>query len=168
MEMELLGTLPSGLRPVPGASVGACAGLISVNAGSLTITEVEQTGYELTDVYTIPANRLISKNLSGGSAIVSIVEGTASSQTIVVFRNRSVTSMRTPTIYRYRYIYSNPHFYRHDYGHVYSDTHSHWYYYSPHSTFTPTATSTPTRADYGHIDVTSTSTATGLPLLQAQ
>jgi hypothetical protein len=81
-------------RSVP---VGACAGLISVNAGSLTVTEVRQTGYELTDVYTIPANRLISKNLSGGSAVVTIVEGTSASQTIVVFVNRNVLSTHTPT-----------------------------------------------------------------------
>ena len=81
-------------RSVP---VGACAGLISVDAGKLTITEVKQSGYELTDVYTIPAGRLISKNLSEGSATVTIVEGTASSQTIVVFRNRAVPSTATPT-----------------------------------------------------------------------
>src|SRR5215207_5659437 len=81
-------------RSVP---VGACAGLISVNAGRLTISETKQAGYELTDVYTIPSNRLISKNLNGGSATVTIVEGTASSQTIVVFRNRAITSNATIT-----------------------------------------------------------------------
>jgi hypothetical protein len=81
-------------RSVP---VGACAGLISVNVGNLTITEVKQTGYELTDIYTIPADRLISKDLNAGSAVVTIVEGMASSQTIVVFRNRSVISTGTRT-----------------------------------------------------------------------
>ncbi len=81
-------------RSVP---VGACAGIISVEAGRLTITEVAQAGFEVTDIYTIPANRLISRNLDGGSAIVSIVEGNAASQTIVVFRNRAVTSNATNT-----------------------------------------------------------------------
>ena len=81
-------------RSIP---VGACAGLISVPAGRLTVTEVAQAGYEVTDIYTIPANRLISKNLHGGSATVTIVEGTASSQTIVVFRNRIVTTNVTPS-----------------------------------------------------------------------
>jgi hypothetical protein len=83
-------------RSVP---VGACAGLISVNAGTLTITEVKQTGYSVADIYTIPASRLISKDLNGGSATVQIVQGTASSQTIVVFRNRAeaTTATFTPT-----------------------------------------------------------------------
>lgn len=82
-------------RQVP---VGACAGLITVNAGTLTISEVLQTGYTVADIYTIPADRLISKDLSAGSASVTIVEGTAASQTIVIFRNRSVTTGSfTPT-----------------------------------------------------------------------
>jgi hypothetical protein len=82
-------------RTVP---VGACAGLIAVNAGMLTITEVQQTGYTVADIYTIPADRLISKDLNGGSARVRIVEGTAASQTIVIFRNRSITTGSfTPT-----------------------------------------------------------------------
>jgi hypothetical protein len=83
-------------RSVP---VGACAGLISVEAGTLTITEVEQTGYSVADIYTIPASRLINKDLIGGSATVQIVEGTVASQTIVVFRNRAdaATATFTPT-----------------------------------------------------------------------
>jgi hypothetical protein len=81
-------------RQVP---VGACAGLISVNAGTLTITEVAQVGYTVADIYTIPADRLISKDLSGGSAMIKIVEGTAATQTIVIFRNRSVTTTATFT-----------------------------------------------------------------------
>ena len=81
-------------RQVP---VGACAGLIAVKAGTLTITELAQAGYTVTDIYTIPANRLISKDLNGGSARIRIVEGTAASQTIVIFRNRSTTVTITPT-----------------------------------------------------------------------
>src|SRR5215211_3906428 len=81
-------------RQVP---VGACAGLTSVIAGTLTITEVPQTGYAVADIYTIPADRLISKDLNSGSATIRIVEGTAASQTIVIFRNRSATITVTPT-----------------------------------------------------------------------
>ena len=81
--------------------VGACSALITVDAGMLTISEVAQAGIKVSDVYTIPANRLISKNLNAGSATVTIVQGNASSQTIVVFRNRvetqTVTPTRTPT-----------------------------------------------------------------------
>jgi hypothetical protein len=81
-------------RQVP---VGACAGLVIVNAGSLTITEVAQAGYAVADIYTIPADRLISKDLNAGSAVIRIVEGNAASQTIVIFRNRSITTTFTPT-----------------------------------------------------------------------
>ncbi|MCI0551606.1 MAG: hypothetical protein L0287_11680, partial [Anaerolineae bacterium] len=77
--------------------VGACSALITVETGTLTITEVAQAGYKVTDVYTIPANRLISKNLNARSATVTIVQGNASSQTIVIFRNRAETQTATPT-----------------------------------------------------------------------
>ena len=76
---------------------GACSALITVDAGTLTINEVAQAGYKVTDVYTIPANRLIRKNLSARSATVTIVQGNASSQTIVVFRNQAETQNLTPT-----------------------------------------------------------------------
>jgi len=85
-------------RSIP---VGACAGLIAVNAGVLTITETAQAEYTIADIYTIPADRLISKDLNSGMARVKIVEGTAASQTIVIFRNRKVdvtpTFTSTPT-----------------------------------------------------------------------
>ncbi len=81
-------------RSVP---VGACAGLIAVEAGTLTITEDAQTGFTVADIYTIPADRLISKDLNAGTARVRIVEGTAVSQTIVIFRNRAVSITSTFT-----------------------------------------------------------------------
>jgi len=58
--------------------VGACTSLITVRAGSLTITEVARAGYTLTDIYTIPANRLISEDLNARSAAVTIVQGNTS------------------------------------------------------------------------------------------
>ena len=72
--------------------VGACSLIISVNAGTLTVTEDARSGYVLTDIYTIPANRLISEDLNNRSATITIVQGNAVSQTIVVFVNRAVTS----------------------------------------------------------------------------
>ena len=81
-------------RSVP---VGACAGLIAVEAGRLTITETAQAGFSVADIYTIPADRLISKDLNRGVATVRIVEGTAISQTIVIFRNRSTSTTSTAT-----------------------------------------------------------------------
>jgi hypothetical protein len=81
-------------RSVP---VGACAGLITVSAGTLTITESAQAGFSVADIYTIPADRLLSKDPGKGSARVRIVEGTAASQTIVIFRNRRVTGPTATT-----------------------------------------------------------------------
>jgi hypothetical protein len=66
---------------------GTCTSLITVLAGSLTITEQPKAGYLLTDVYTIPDGRLISENLAAGQATVTIVQGNASTQTIVIFTN---------------------------------------------------------------------------------
>jgi len=76
-------------RTIP---VGACTSLIVVPVGPLTITEVARTGYVLTDIYTIPADRLLSENLGARSATVTIVQGTSSTQTIVVFRNHTQTT----------------------------------------------------------------------------
>ena len=69
-------------RTIP---VGACTSLIVVPVGTLTITEVARAGYTLTDIYTTPADRLISENLAGRSATV----------TIVVFRNSAQTPPTT-------------------------------------------------------------------------
>ncbi len=124
-------------RSVP---VGACAGLIAVNAGTLTITETAQAGFSVADIYTIPADRLISKDLNGGSVRVRIVEGTAVSQTIVIFRNRAVTNAHGYSHWeRHSYGYENSHAdlygqcylnlypYRHGkcHSHGYTYTHSH-------------------------------------------
>jgi hypothetical protein len=76
--------------------VGACSLIISVNAGTLVVKEDARSGYMIADIYTIPANRLISKNLSDRTATIQIVEGNAASQTIVVFVNRAVTSQAAP------------------------------------------------------------------------
>jgi hypothetical protein len=76
-------------RTIP---VGACTSLIVVPVGSLTITETAKAGYVVSDIYTIPAGRLISKNLSTRTVTVTIVQGNASTQTIVIFRNHAQTT----------------------------------------------------------------------------
>ncbi len=81
-------------RTIP---AGTCTSLIVVPAGQLTITEQAKAGYVMTDVYTIPANRLISKDLNNQTATVTIVQGNAASQTIVVFVNSPVTSRESIT-----------------------------------------------------------------------
>jgi len=82
-------------RTIP---VSTCTSLITVPVGPLTITEVARAGYTLTDIYTIPADRLISENLAGRSATVTIVQGNASTQTIVIFRNCAQTTQTTTHI----------------------------------------------------------------------
>ncbi|MGZ9223282.1 MAG: hypothetical protein ACXW4Q_14330, partial [Anaerolineales bacterium] len=74
---------------------GACSGLIGVDAGILTISEEAQAGYAVTDIYTIPGDRLRSEDLNTRSVTVTIVEGYAASQTIAIFRNRAVTPTAT-------------------------------------------------------------------------
>ena len=80
-------------RSVP---VGSCSRLIfNLNAGTLTVSEDARAGYQVADIYTIPADRLVSKNLTAGSANVTIVPsgGDASTQTIVVFVNRALNTI---------------------------------------------------------------------------
>jgi hypothetical protein len=80
-------------RSIP---AGSCTLLISVTPGTLTVTEDARSGYIVTDIYTIPADRLISKDLNNRSATVTIVQGTSKTQTIVVFVNQVVTSQAAP------------------------------------------------------------------------
>jgi hypothetical protein len=80
-------------RSIP---AGSCSLIISVNAGTLVVKEDARSGYVVSDIYTIPANRLISKSLSNRTATVTIVQGTSASQTIVVFVNRAVSSKAAP------------------------------------------------------------------------
>jgi hypothetical protein len=72
--------------------VGTCTLRFSIASGTVTITEDARPGYELVDVYTIPANRLVSKDLANRTATVTIVTGGSETQTIVVFVNRAVTT----------------------------------------------------------------------------
>jgi hypothetical protein len=67
--------------------VGACSGPILVQAGSVTITEVARAGFELVDVSTIPLNSLVSTNLPGGSAVVTVAPGDVTTETVATFIN---------------------------------------------------------------------------------
>jgi hypothetical protein len=117
--------------------VGACSSLLYVDAGNLTITEVSRTGYSLSDIYTIPSDRLISKNLNKRTATVKIVEGNAASQTIVVFRNKVETHTATPT-----------------------NTPTSTATRTPTATVTGTVTRTPTFTPTGSLTATKTATST--------
>ena len=80
-------------RTIP---VGTCTSLIVVPVGPLTITEQAKAGYVVSDIDTFPANRLLSVDLANRRATVTIVQGNASTQTIVIFRNQA-QSIRNQT-----------------------------------------------------------------------
>ena len=72
--------------------VGACTLMFSIKAGTVTVTEDARAGYVVSDIYTIPADRLVSKDINNRSVTVSIVTGNTSTQTIVIFVNQAVTT----------------------------------------------------------------------------
>ncbi len=69
--------------------VGACSPVISVPAGTVTVTENARAGISVSNVQTIPAGRLVSSDLAARSAQVQVVAGDESTQTTVTFTNRS-------------------------------------------------------------------------------
>ena len=76
--------------------VGACTLIMSANVGTLVVREDPKAGYVVSNIYTIPANRLVTKDLSSRTATITIVQGNAASQTIVVFVNSAVSSLAAP------------------------------------------------------------------------
>jgi len=81
----------SGVAKVFSVPVGACTGPVTVPAGSVTITEVARPDASLVSVSTLPAGRLVSTNLGAQSAVVTIVGGDVSTETVARFVNRPVT-----------------------------------------------------------------------------
>ncbi|HYM60018.1 MAG TPA: hypothetical protein VEZ11_03905 [Thermoanaerobaculia bacterium] len=71
--------------------VGACSGPILVQAGSVTVTEAPRAGFSLVDVETTPIDRLVSLNIPGGSAVVTVNAGDVTSETVVRFINGPAT-----------------------------------------------------------------------------
>jgi hypothetical protein len=68
--------------------VGACSPSLKVTSGNVTVTEVSRAGSTLVAVATIPVNRLISDNLPARTAVVKVVPGGVSRETIVTFTNK--------------------------------------------------------------------------------
>jgi hypothetical protein len=101
---EFTFTFAGKTRTIP---VGTCTSLIVVPVGPLTITEAAKAGYVVSDIYTIPADRLISENLAARSATVTIVQGNASTQTIVIFQNRAQTTQTTTDMAMNTYIHTH-------------------------------------------------------------
>ena len=76
--------------------VGACAPAIQLPDGFATITELAQPGTILIGVSTFPDNRLISFDAATRSAVVLIVAGDISTETVITFTNGPVTGIPEP------------------------------------------------------------------------
>jgi len=77
------------------APVGACTSAIELPDGEAVISEVPQEGAMLFSIFTFPEERLISFDLSLGTATVQIVEGDISTQTVVTFTNTPIPEPAT-------------------------------------------------------------------------
>ena len=69
---------------------GTCSTPIQLPAGQVSIVEEEKTGTELVGIRTVPVDRLVSSDLTTRTAVVTIVPGDVSTETIVFFRNKNV------------------------------------------------------------------------------
>ncbi|HTM12805.1 MAG TPA: PEP-CTERM sorting domain-containing protein [Bryobacteraceae bacterium] len=76
--------------------LGACSPAIQLPDGFATITELAQPGATLISVSTFPGDRLISFNAATQSAVVLIVAGDISAQTVVTFTNAPTTGVPEP------------------------------------------------------------------------
>jgi hypothetical protein len=76
--------------------VGACSPAIQLPNGFATVTELPQPGTILIGVSTFPDNRLISFDAATQSAVVLIVAGDISTETVITFTNAPVTGIPEP------------------------------------------------------------------------
>ena len=76
--------------------VGACSPAIQLPDGFATITELPQAGMTLLGVATFPGDRLISFDATTQSAVVRIVAGDISNETVITFTNAPATGVPEP------------------------------------------------------------------------
>ena len=76
--------------------VGACSPAIELPDGFATITERPQPGAVLTGVSSFPNDRLISFDAGTQSAVVLIVPGDITTQTVITFTNAPVSGVPEP------------------------------------------------------------------------
>lgn len=76
--------------------VGACSSAIQLPDGFATITELPQPGTVLIGVSTFPDDRLISFDAVTESAVVLIVPGDISTETVITFTNAPVSGVPEP------------------------------------------------------------------------
>jgi hypothetical protein len=76
--------------------VGACSPALQLPDGLATITELAQSGTTLINVSTFPNDRLVSFDAKTASAVVIIMPGDISTQTVVTFTNAPVSGVPEP------------------------------------------------------------------------
>ena len=76
--------------------VGACSSAIQLPNGFATITELTQPGTSLLGVAAFPSDRLISFDATTATAVVLIVAGDISTETVLTFTNAHVTGIPEP------------------------------------------------------------------------
>jgi hypothetical protein len=76
--------------------VGACSPAIQLPDGFATITEVLQPGTTLISVSAFPNDRLISFDPATRTAVVLIVPGDITNETVITFTNAPVTGVPEP------------------------------------------------------------------------
>jgi PEP-CTERM motif-containing protein len=76
--------------------VGACSPAIQLPDGFATITELPQAGMTLIGVSTFPGDRLISFDATTQRAVVLIVAGDISNETVITFTNAPATGVPEP------------------------------------------------------------------------
>ena len=76
--------------------VGACSPAIQLPNGFATITELPQAGMTLIGVSTFPGDRLISFDATTQSAVVLIVAGDISTETVITFTNAPASGVPEP------------------------------------------------------------------------
>lgn len=76
--------------------VGACSPAIQLPDGFATITELPEPGATLIGVSTFPDDRLISFDASTETAVVLIVAGDVSTETVITFTNAPVSGVPEP------------------------------------------------------------------------
>jgi hypothetical protein len=79
----------SGVTAPVSVPVGGCSQPITVTAGQVTVTEAAKTGFVVDAIATSPADRLVSKDVAAGKAVVTVPVGTVANQTIVTFTNKT-------------------------------------------------------------------------------
>lgn len=76
--------------------VGACSSAIQLPNGFATITELAQSGITLLGVSAFPSDRLVSFDAATESAVVLIVAGDISTETVITFTNAPITGVPEP------------------------------------------------------------------------